>query len=187
MKTKRHLLVRLCFAVMVAMFVFGAISCNNDEPVDYGEAGIYYCDVTSTNEYLLELDNQAFTLTTDNDVKKGTYSYNDKKKAFDLSFTEGMVGEGRLSDSKEEFVLSYGGSTYTFVRRVEYTVSFEVDGGAAIDNQTVRNGRTAIKPADPVKQGYKFIGWYKDAAFTAPFAQYRIGAPEESSLQYLLR
>lgn len=170
MKTKRHLLVRLCFAVMVAMFVFGAISCNNDEPVDYGEAGIYYCDVTSTNEYLLELDNQAFTLTTDNDVKKGTYSYNDKKKAFDLSFTEGMVGEGRLSDSKEEFVLSYGGSTYTFVRRVEYTVSFEVDGGAAIDNQTVRNGRTAIKPADPVKQGYKFIGWYKDAAFTAPFA-----------------
>lgn len=170
MKTKRHLLVRLCFAVMVAMFVFGAISCNNDEPVDYGEAGIYYCDVTSTNEYLLELDNQTFTLTTDNDVKKGTYSYNDKKKAFDLSFTEGMVGEGRLSESKEEFVLSYGSSTYTFVRRVEYTVTFEVDGGTAIQNQTVRNGRTAIKPADPVKDGYKFIGWYKDAAFTAPFA-----------------
>lgn len=170
MKTKRHLLVRLLFAVMVAMFVFGAISCNDDEPVDYGEAGIYYYDATSTNEYLLELDNQTFTLTMDNEVKKGTYSYNDKKKAFDLSFTGGMVGEGRLSETKEEFVLSYGNNTYTFVRRVEYTVTFEVDGGTAIGNQTVRNGRTAIKPADPVKEGYKFIGWYKDAAFTAPFA-----------------
>ena len=157
MKTRRHLLVRLCFAVMVAMFVFGAVSCKEEQPKDYGEAGVYYCDVTSTNEYLLELGNQAFTLTMNTDVKSGKYTYNEEKKAFVLSFTEGMVGEGRLSDSKEEFVLSYGNSTFTFVRKIEYTVTFEVDGGTAIENQTVRNGRTAIKPADPVKQGYKFI------------------------------
>lgn len=170
MKTRRHLLVRLCFAVMVALFVFGAVSCKEEQPKDYGEAGVYYCDVTSTNEYLLELGNQAFTLTMNTDVKSGKYTYNEEKKAFVLSFTEGMVGEGRLSDSKEEFVLSYGNSTFTFVRKIEYTVTFEVDGGTAIESQTVRNGRTAIKPADPVKQGYKFIGWYKDSAFTEVFA-----------------
>lgn len=170
MKTRRHLLVRLCFAVMVALFVFGAVSCKEEQPKDYGEAGVYYCDVTSTNEYLLELGNQAFTLTMNTDVKSGKYTYNEEKKAFVLSFTEGMVGEGRLSDSKEEFVLSYGNSTFTFVRKIEYTVTFEVDGGTAIENQTVRKGRTAIKPADPVKQGYKFIGWYKDSAFTEVFA-----------------
>ncbi|MDD6468163.1 MAG: InlB B-repeat-containing protein [Erysipelotrichaceae bacterium] len=38
----------------------------------------------------------------------------------------------------------------------KYTVSFE---GYA-DSQTVEYGKTVIKPQDPIKEGYTFVGWY---------------------------
>ena len=42
----------------------------------------------------------------------------------------------------------------------EYTVSFDTDGGSTVAPQTVKNGKTAAKPADPTKEGYTFGGWY---------------------------
>ncbi len=43
-----------------------------------------------------------------------------------------------------------------------YTVEFVVDG-VVVDTQTVEEGAAATAPADPVKDGYNFIGW--DVAF----------------------
>lgn len=43
-------------------------------------------------------------------------------------------------------------------------VTFETDGGSAVDPQSIVYGFKAVKPADPTKTGYKFSGWYKDAA-----------------------
>ena len=44
----------------------------------------------------------------------------------------------------------------------KFTVTFDSDGGTAIDSQTVFYGNTATRPAAPTKQGYTFRGWYKD-------------------------
>jgi len=41
---------------------------------------------------------------------------------------------------------------------VEYTVKFVANGEKTV--QTVKKGEKAVKPSDPVKEGYKFIGWY---------------------------
>ena len=43
---------------------------------------------------------------------------------------------------------------------VTYTVTFNSDGGSAVAAQTVEDGKTATKPADPTKEGYTFVGWY---------------------------
>lgn len=40
------------------------------------------------------------------------------------------------------------------------TVRFDSRGGSAVDEQTVRSGETAARPADPVKAGFRFAGWY---------------------------
>ena len=50
-----------------------------------------------------------------------------------------------------------------------YTVSFNTNGGSAVTAQTVEEGKTATKPADPTREGYKFIGWYADSAFATAF------------------
>jgi uncharacterized repeat protein (TIGR02543 family) len=46
-----------------------------------------------------------------------------------------------------------------------YVVTFSTDGGSAVDPQTVEAGGKAALPANPVKVGYTFEGWYSDEAF----------------------
>jgi uncharacterized repeat protein (TIGR02543 family) len=46
-----------------------------------------------------------------------------------------------------------------------YVVTFSTGGGSAVDPQTVEAGDTVVAPANPVKAGYTFEGWYSDEAF----------------------
>ena len=48
----------------------------------------------------------------------------------------------------------------------QYTVTFDSQGGSAVASQTIDHGGTVNRPADPVRSGYTFAGWYKDAACT---------------------
>ncbi|NLN50997.1 MAG: InlB B-repeat-containing protein, partial [Acholeplasmataceae bacterium] len=42
------------------------------------------------------------------------------------------------------------------------TVTFEMKGGTpAVAAQTIDKGAKATKPADPTKDGFEFLGWYK--------------------------
>ena len=40
------------------------------------------------------------------------------------------------------------------------TVTFDSTGGSPVEPQSVPQGQPAQRPADPVKEGYTFIGWY---------------------------
>lgn len=50
-----------------------------------------------------------------------------------------------------------------------YTVAFDTSGGSAVDPVTVVAGSTVTKPADPMKSGYTFGGWYKDSTLQTPW------------------
>lgn len=50
-----------------------------------------------------------------------------------------------------------------------YTVTFETSGGSAVDPVTVDAGSTVTKPADPMKSGHNFGGWYKDSTLQTPW------------------
>ena len=43
-----------------------------------------------------------------------------------------------------------------------FTVSFETNGGSAVEKQTVEKGKTAANPTAPTRKGYSFSGWYSD-------------------------
>ncbi|AMP20263.1 hypothetical protein AZF37_02920 [endosymbiont 'TC1' of Trimyema compressum] len=44
-----------------------------------------------------------------------------------------------------------------------YTVSFESNGGTAINSiNNIEEGKTITKPENPTKEGYTFISWHKD-------------------------
>ncbi len=52
----------------------------------------------------------------------------------------------------------------------EVTVTFETNGGTAIDPVLVPIGSVVDRPAtDPVRNGYAFAGWYANASRTIPF------------------
>lgn len=55
-----------------------------------------------------------------------------------------------------------------------YTVTFDNDGGSAVDAQTIPYGGQATKPAAPTKTGHTFGGWYlgrEEYNFTDPVTE----------------
>ena len=52
---------------------------------------------------------------------------------------------------------------------VYYTVTFNSNGGSAVESQTVKAGETATKPENPTKEGYTFVAWFTDEEMTIPY------------------
>ena len=50
----------------------------------------------------------------------------------------------------------------------KYTITFNTDGGSAIDPITQDYATTVTAPADPIRDGYTFAGWDKDIPTTIP-------------------
>ena len=42
----------------------------------------------------------------------------------------------------------------------KYQVTFNSDGGSEVQKQFIKFGYKAVKPEDPVKPGYEFVGWF---------------------------
>ena len=50
-----------------------------------------------------------------------------------------------------------------------FIVSFNTNGGSEIENQQIKSGERAVRPANPVKDGYTFLGWYTDLTLTEEY------------------
>lgn len=48
--------------------------------------------------------------------------------------------------------------------KITYVVNFNTDGGNSVSNQIISKDGTITKPQDPVRNGYKFLGWYSNNA-----------------------
>jgi len=51
-----------------------------------------------------------------------------------------------------------------------YTVSFESNGGSAVGAQTVNEGAAAAAPANPIRSGHAFGGWYSDSSLSEAYS-----------------
>jgi uncharacterized repeat protein (TIGR02543 family) len=51
-----------------------------------------------------------------------------------------------------------------------HIVIFDSDGGSVVNSQTVGDGGTATRPADPVREGYTFAGWFLEDGAAYDFA-----------------
>jgi len=50
-----------------------------------------------------------------------------------------------------------------------YTVTFSVNGGSAVTQQTIAHGGTVAEPTVPTRSNYVFNGWYKESALATPW------------------
>jgi uncharacterized repeat protein (TIGR02543 family) len=55
---------------------------------------------------------------------------------------------------------------WTSAGQETYTVTFNSNGGTIIPSTTVNKGGKVTEPANPVRSGYVFDGWYKDRGLT---------------------
>ncbi len=53
--------------------------------------------------------------------------------------------------------------------KIHYKVSFKPALGTPIDSQSVAYMEKVIRPQDPIREGYRFGGWYSDSGLTLPY------------------
>ncbi len=68
---------------------------------------------------------------------------------FDLNESPDNPGEDNGSNNEDDYILN----------KASFTVKFDSDGGTEIKSQTVKEDEKILKPDDPEKEGYRFIGW----------------------------
>ena len=76
------------------------------------------------------------------------------------TFNGKVTNKNDISDSPEETPAKISGGTFNREVMGACTVTFLSDGESAAPSQ-IRANTPADQPADPTKEGYTFIGWYK--------------------------
>lgn len=169
-KKRSFAILSLVLTFLCALVCFTITACKPDEPekTEGPETGVYYYDA-SGEEYLITLNNvDKFAFVVKGENKSGTYTLVDGKLSLLFNGEEEATVEAVLSN--DVITLTYGGSEMRFLKKIYYTVTFSTDGGSAVDSVKVINGKTVARPADPVRAGSVFMGWFKDAEFKTPFA-----------------
>lgn len=130
--------------------------------------GVYYYDVED-GEVLLTLSlGNNFTIAGPGMNKTGTYTIDGTNLSLDFFKDEDGTTTATLEG--DSLALIYGEAKMNFLKKISYTVSFNVDGGSAVAPVKVTNGKVVAEPAVPTKENNVFLGWYADAKLTTPFA-----------------
>jgi len=95
------------------------------------------------------------------------------KSGYDISglSAQNVSLDRAILDVFEENVISdesFNG-LYMLGDAMQYTVTFETNGGSAIQPVTVGGGGTVAEPAAPTKAYFAFAGWYSDSNLTQVF------------------
>ena len=172
MKLKKWIAaILMVLMTAVTATAFAACSPETEEPpeeqVSGPEVGVYYYDTTA-DEYQISLsEGNVFTFLVMGENKTGTYTLTGEELVLDFARAED--GELTATLSGDELSLTYRESAMRFLKKIEYTVTFDSAGGESVSPVTVINGRTVSRPEDPTQDGMLFVGWYKDEAHTQPF------------------
>lgn len=182
-KTTKRLLVSLL--ALLAVFAIGmSAACFKKKPVDSSSGDsvapdsssstVIVTPVTYEGKYYFEGDEGSFslelkadslyTLAAPDSEYSGKFTVTDGQFAFYVAETVAYTGTAQ----GENIQLMYGSNALLFLPDVNYTVTFDM--GGSTQTQTVRNGKPAVKPEDPKKEGYLFVNWYVDAQFTSLYS-----------------
>lgn len=102
---------------------------------------------TSYNVSLVEIDSGKTVEYKDVPGNMCTFSLN-----YPGEFKIGVVARNSFGDSEVTYSKDFKVHNYNIVKFVDYD-------GALISSQKVQYGADAIKPANPKRKGYEFIGW----------------------------
>lgn len=105
-----------------------------------------------------------------------TVTYSTGKTA-ELSMTDSRVTSTSLNTSVEgtnkSIKITFAKKSTSLkgfeVTPEKYDVTFNTNGGSAIDSVKVIKGKTLTAPTNPIKDGYTFDAWYTDEALTMQY------------------
>ncbi|WP_337102002.1 InlB B-repeat-containing protein [Paenibacillus sp. YIM B09110] len=127
--------------------------------------------IAPKNNYTVSFNSNGGTAVADLTVVEGAVA-----EAPSAPTLIGRTFEGWYSDSNLTSRFSFSTTPITASLTLyakwtinSYTVSFNSNGGSAVNNQTVVYDGNATSPTAPTRNGYAFGGWYSDAGLTAAY------------------
>ena len=133
---------------------------DGDVFVDY-----YLVKIVNTVNYYAYVDGEIAVVNTE-DVEYGEKAVWGKENAAD-DLPDGHAFVGWYFGAAEydfDDPLRSDLDLFAVYEFVNYTVSFNTDGGSEVPSQTVIKGGKAIEPAAPEKEGFDFAGWQLNGA-----------------------
>lgn len=139
----------------------------------------------------VSIPNLIFIVTFDNEGTKTTepIAKGDKLTAPTTQTKEDYRFDGWYYDNNgSEAKWNFGTDTVTRAMTLTakwvqtYTVAFDTNGGSAAVDVTVAHGDKLTKPADPMKSGHNFGGWYKDSTLQTPWSFANDSVTEDTTL-----
>lgn len=137
--------------------------------------GTYELNKWYRMKFEVDTDTKTFNVYVDGVLKKANAGLRKAAGGKDFNWSKGLT-EFRIdaysaaNTNGEYFMDNLKISVPRFDERPSYDVSFESNGGSAVQAYTVKSGSYIQAPADPVKNGQLFAGWYKDSQLTAPWS-----------------
>jgi uncharacterized repeat protein (TIGR02543 family) len=141
---------------------FIAPRCSADGAWEYNEDNIPYFTVTYVNQPGGDLQEEKYKYTSKvvkpKDPTRIGYSFTGwfEDKACTKAYN--------FKNKPTSDITLYAGWKVN-----SYKVSFDTDGGSAIEDVTYTYGSQISIPAEPIKEGFTFDGWYKDSEFAEEF------------------
>ncbi len=157
-KTRRLLSVILMLAAILCIAVACAKEPGEHKDVPKELLGEYYAAGAETENILKIEEGGSFTFEYEGQTKSGSVTYEDKTLV--LKVDGASIATGTLEQNAIK--LQYNGVTLNLLKKIGFSLTFDSKGGSEIAAQTVINGKTPVLPADPTREGHKFVAWYAD-------------------------
>lgn len=138
---------------------FGKLNISDEEKALYNlDSNIYYFD----KDMLQSLLDAGADLSKVNEYFKLDLSELDSTKSFSTYSYDNT--ETSINYLTMKFFISLK-KTPTFIAKyeqIDYSISFESNGGSPVDTITGKYGDVVLEPTAPTKTGYTFVGWFED-------------------------
>ncbi len=162
---RKNKLFVMLVAIIIALSAMMMVACPDEpEKVPGPETGSYYYEVGG-EEYTLSLfDVDKFVETQGSkSVKTGTYVLNGSE----LTLTYPVKEKGAEPETKvgyydslnRKVTLPVDGVQREYLEIKSFDVTFNLYDDRT-ETQTVKNGKSVLRPEDPIRDGYEFMGWY---------------------------
>ena len=151
----------------------------------------WFIDNTLNTEWVFDTDLVTEDITLYAKWEKEVYTISFESNGGSAVASQNITYQDKVTEptaptkAKAAFVGWYSDNTlttpYDFDTKVEsaitlyakwintYEVTFDVDGGSAVETQTVRENEKVKEPTAPTKATFYFVGWYTDNALTIEY------------------